>query len=515
MNGNISQFEICSQNDYATADFVRAQLLFTSSNGTDSQTASDDNTGATNAFFGATRVYCAGENWDNSNFALAQTSGQSTSVGIFQLYMLMPPNPGRSWIVPTVCPGDTFVFSGAVLAGEPVGPRIVPELGDLYPPGPTGEQGSTGATGPTGSVGETGPTGATGSTGPSGAQGYTGSTGPTGHTGPVGATGLPGAAGSAGATGPDGQVVYAMPSLGGVIVHLGTLTSSYGGGTMELKLFTQDENSNDGEIKLLQAQLLFTTVDGLNSWQPSYSFSGDIGKFYGRAKVFIDDTLSWNNYYFRVAQDYDPLSSSVMPPVFDFYVANPNAPGSGFFTVNMSPGSVFEYSGAPLPPQSTFPGYVIVPELGSLLGPAGAAGDVGPTGSTGAAGAIGASTTGPTGSTGATGPTGAPSTVAGPSGATGPTGRTGPSGASVTGSTGATGATGAAGAASTVAGPVGATGSTGATGAASTVAGPVGATGSTGATGARLRRLRRAYKGLEGFRKVEKGLEKFRRLKRA
>ena len=36
MNGNISQLEICSQNEYATtnADFVRAQLLFTSTDGT-------------------------------------------------------------------------------------------------------------------------------------------------------------------------------------------------------------------------------------------------------------------------------------------------------------------------------------------------------------------------------------------------------------------------------------------------------------------------------------------------
>ena len=125
MNGNISQLEICSQNEYATtnADFVRAQLLFTSTDGTVSQQALDDSSGATSPFYGSARVYCAGD-WDNSNFALTQTN-----VGTFQFYMITPPNPGRSWLVPTICPGDAFVFAGAVLSGEPSGPKIMPQRG--------------------------------------------------------------------------------------------------------------------------------------------------------------------------------------------------------------------------------------------------------------------------------------------------------------------------------------------------------------------------------------------------
>ena len=71
---------------------------------------------------------------------MVQTAGQGSNVGTFQFYMLNPPNPGRSWLVPTVCPGDTFVFLGTVLYTEPPGPRVMPLLGSYYGP--------TGATGP-------------------------------------------------------------------------------------------------------------------------------------------------------------------------------------------------------------------------------------------------------------------------------------------------------------------------------------------------------------------------------
>ena len=120
MNGNLTQLEIGCQNEYATtdADFVLARLLFTSTNGTISQQALDDNTNATSPFFGVARAYCAGNLWDNSNFALTQTGGQGSNVGTFQFYMIMPPSPGRSWLAPTICPGDSFVFSGTVLNSE-------------------------------------------------------------------------------------------------------------------------------------------------------------------------------------------------------------------------------------------------------------------------------------------------------------------------------------------------------------------------------------------------------------
>jgi hypothetical protein len=171
--------EICSQNDYATtnADFVHAQLLFTSTNGTVSQQAIDDISGFTSQFYGVARAYGADDFWDNSNFALAQTAGQGSNVGTFQFYMIMPPNPSRSWLVPTICPSDTFVFSGAVLTSQPTGPRIRPPLGTFF--GPTGPTGARGFTGASGSTGSTGATGATGISGP------TGNTGPTGAAGEI------------------------------------------------------------------------------------------------------------------------------------------------------------------------------------------------------------------------------------------------------------------------------------------------------------------------------------------
>ena len=57
MNGNLSQLEICSQNAFATtnSDFVLAKLIFTSTDGTVSQQALDDITGATSPFFGMAR----------------------------------------------------------------------------------------------------------------------------------------------------------------------------------------------------------------------------------------------------------------------------------------------------------------------------------------------------------------------------------------------------------------------------------------------------------------------------
>ena len=57
-------------------DFVLATLLFASTDGTVSQQALDDNGGQTSPFFGVARVYCAGDAWDNSNFALTQTAGR-------------------------------------------------------------------------------------------------------------------------------------------------------------------------------------------------------------------------------------------------------------------------------------------------------------------------------------------------------------------------------------------------------------------------------------------------------
>ena len=49
MNGNLSQLEIVSQNSYATTatDFVLSKLLFTTTDGTVSQQALDDNSGLT------------------------------------------------------------------------------------------------------------------------------------------------------------------------------------------------------------------------------------------------------------------------------------------------------------------------------------------------------------------------------------------------------------------------------------------------------------------------------------
>ena len=103
----------------------------------------------------------------------------------------------------------------------------------------------------------------------------------------------------------------------------------------------------------------------------------------------------------------------------------------------------------------------------SLVGAQGPQGGVGPIGATGATGATGA--VGPIGQTGATG-------AAGPQGAVGPIGPAG-----------ATGATGASG-------PIGPTGATGTTGARP---GPqIGPQGATGRLGQRVRRERKARRGL-------------------
>jgi hypothetical protein len=132
MDGNITQLEILSQNEFATTnpDFVRTQLVFTSTNGTVKQMGVDDNGGSTSPFFGTARAYCDGDYWDNTVFSMVQTAGMWSNVGTFQFYMVMPPNPGKSWLVPTVCPGDTFTFSGNVIwSGEPPGARVMPQLG--------------------------------------------------------------------------------------------------------------------------------------------------------------------------------------------------------------------------------------------------------------------------------------------------------------------------------------------------------------------------------------------------
>ena len=128
MDGNLTQLEIVSQNEFATttADFVRAQLVFTF---LAQQPAVDDFTSSISPFYGAARAYCSGNYWDNSVFAITQTALTAGQVGTFQFYMVMPPNPGKSWMVPTVCPGDTFTFLGTVLPGEPPGARITPLQG--------------------------------------------------------------------------------------------------------------------------------------------------------------------------------------------------------------------------------------------------------------------------------------------------------------------------------------------------------------------------------------------------
>ena len=40
----------------------------------------------------------------------------------------MPDNPGRSWLVTTICPGDTFVFDGSVITGNVPGQTIMQRL---------------------------------------------------------------------------------------------------------------------------------------------------------------------------------------------------------------------------------------------------------------------------------------------------------------------------------------------------------------------------------------------------
>ena len=135
MDGNLTQLEIVSQNEFATttADFIRAQLVFTTTDGLVSQPALDDWNSSISPFYGAARAYCSGTYWDNSVFAITQTALTAGQVGTFQFYMVTPPNPGKTWMVPTVCPGDTFTYLGTVLPGEPPGARITPLL-DSYGP---------------------------------------------------------------------------------------------------------------------------------------------------------------------------------------------------------------------------------------------------------------------------------------------------------------------------------------------------------------------------------------------
>jgi hypothetical protein len=356
MNGNITQLEIVSQNEHATtnADFVRTQLVFTSTNGVVSQQGIDDNTGATGRFFGVARAYCAGDYWDNTVFSMTQTAGQFTNLETFQFYMIMPPNPGRSWVVPTICPGDIFVFSGAVLGAEPPGPRVMPQLGTYF--------GHTGAS-------VTGPTGAS-VTGPTGAS----MTGPTGAsvTGPTGAA---------------GEVKYRLPDpMGGTMwCHLGTWSTNVSDKRL-CTLRISSQTRTFGFHRFRNAFLQLSSGD----WNATPTQALDGSTFYASAELQL--TSSWPGAIddFFVEQVGQPTSSPDLS--FNVWMRLYGQAGNGHYTATTSFDSLSSASDTWTHSGNLFPASPIAQVIKPNV-------VAGPTGATGASftGPTGASFTGPTG----------------------------------------------------------------------------------------------------------------------
>jgi hypothetical protein len=390
MNGNLSQLEVCSQNEYATTsmDVVRAQLLFTSSNGTVSQLAIDDSTSSTGQFFGSARAYCTGNYFDNSYFSLVQTTGQGSNVGTFQLYMFMPPNPGRSWLVPTICPGDTFVFSGAVLAAEPTGPRIMPQLGSLAGP--------TGATGPRGFTGAS----FTGPRGDTGARGFTGSAGAS-VTGPQGPTGAA------------GEIRYRIPDPMGTTVwcNLGTWTTNVSDKRL-CTLRISSQTYTFGFQRFRDAFLQLSSGDWNNV--PSLAHNGS--NFYAWAELQLTSVWPGAAEDFLIEQVGQPTTSPDLS--YRVWMRIYGQAGSGHYTATTS----FDSMSSASDTWTNNGGMEFVAPTGQVVNPSVVSG---PTGPTGAAGTQGAGFTGDTGPTGPRGFTGSASTVTGPRGFTGDTGPAG------------------------------------------------------------------------------------------
>ena len=401
MNGNLSQLEIVSQNSYTTTatDFVLAKLIFTSTNGTVQQQALD-NSGLTSPFYGAAKVFCAGS-WDNSNFAIVQSSGQGSNLGTVQFYVIMPPSPGFTWLVPTICPRDTFTYSGTVLTGEPPGARIMPLLGSLL--GPTGPTG-TSMTGPTGAS-MTGPTGAS-MTGPTGAS----------MTGPTGAA---------------GEIRYRLPDPTGNTMwcNLGTWSTNVSDKRL-CTLRISSQTYTFGFQRFRNAFLQLSSGDWNNL--PSQALDGS--NFYASAELQL--TSNWPGAIddFFVEQVGQPTTSPNLS--FRVWMRLYGQAGNGHYTATTSFDSMSSVSDAWTHSGDLFP----VRPTAQVVNPSVVAGPTGPTGAPGV-GAVGV--TGPTGSEGAVGATGR----TGPAGSNGAVGATGPtgSGGSV-GATGSTGPTGRAGA---------------------------------------------------------------------
>ena len=390
--GNVCVLEIHSQSGYlASANFVMAKLVFSTTNGLVFQTAADGS-----FCYGQCTAYCSGS-LSNTNFAVVQKRNTPLPP-VFEFYMLSPTIPGNSTVVVTPYPWDTFVYGGTTAGSFAPTARLTPTLGSLFgvtgPTGPTGPAGAASTVaGPTGATGRTGPAGAastvagpTGNTGPTGAAstvaGPTGNTGPTGAAstvaGPTGAAST--VAGPTGATGPFGRLTYAIPSASNSKwVLLGTLTANQNGSLTRFEFCSQ----NDYTVLIPQfttAELTFSTL--LPSMANNVYINGNLNSFCGMAEVACLGT--WTNTNFNIVQTSGQYTQS---GVFQFYVLMPPYHGSSWFNVVVNPNDSFVYSGTVL--TGTPSGGRYTPVLKSLLGPTGAAGATGSAGPTGATGPAG------------------------------------------------------------------------------------------------------------------------------
>ncbi len=360
MGGSLTQLEICSQNEFATtdADFVRALLVFSSTDGTVSQQAFDDNSGATSPFYGVARVHIDSSDplWDNHSFAIYQSAGQGSNVGTFEFFMVTPLNPGRAWLTPTVCPGATFVFSGLVMwQGGPPTPYVSPQLGTYFGP--------------------TGPTGAA-STGPTGAS----TTGPTGSA---------------------GELRFRLPDPGSDAMwcQLGTWSTN----VSDRRLCTLRISSQTIDAGVQRFRSAFLQLSS-GDWMTLPSQATDGSNFFASAQLQLTSEWPGATSDFWIEQVGQPT----LEPRLEFrvWMRLYGQAGNGHYTATPFTSDAWSHSGTLHPVRPT--AQVINPSV--VAGPTGAAS----TGPTGAASTV----TGPTGANSSvTGPTGANSTVTGPTGA--------------------------------------------------------------------------------------------------
>ena len=257
-------------------------------------------------------MYTLGAYWDNTCFAVQQTSGWGSNVATFQFWVIMPPSPGKGMVTITTNQSDTFTWSGTTNISGATQCFITPKQGSML--------------GPTGFTGTTGMTGATGRTGPSGMTGFTGSTGPTGRTG------------STGSTGPPGGVSYELPDtyIDQSWVRLGWLNTVQDNRLCTIRITTQSAFSTRD---IRSVTLLLSSSD---------TFTFTLG-YDGTTQVYCFARLQAPSSWANAVQDFAIEQNSVSLTTYQSYAVwmkMPSIPGKGHYTVLTSSTDTWTPSGA-------------------------------------------------------------------------------------------------------------------------------------------------------------------------